>query len=96
MNKQQRSEFFNELAIAMGINYLDTVQQYYFGFVKLISRSLASKGEIRLPDFGTFYLKTRKARKLNHVRTKIDMVVPEQQVLKFKPDYKLNHYIKNR
>ena len=95
MNKQQKNEFFSELAIAMNLSHLSTVKQNYYGMVSMVARKLKKGGEIRFPDFGTFYMQDYKAKKINDVRTGNPRIVPACKVLKFKPDYKLNYYVKN-
>ena len=46
---------------------------------------LASEGNLELRHFGVFTVKTRKARKARNPRTGVPAIVPERQVVTFKP-----------
>lgn len=96
MNQQQKNQFFSELAIAMNLSHLSTAKQYYYGFVKMISQSLSKDGELKMPDLGIFYMKEYSSKKIGDLHTGGTRVIPESKVLKFKPDYKLNYYVKNK
>ena len=95
MNQQDKNKFFNELAVAMGVDHLSTAKQYYYGMIKMVSRTIREEGELQLPDFGTFLMRDYKAKRIGDVRSDGFLTMPAQKVLKFKPDYKLNYYVKN-
>ena len=46
---------------------------------------LAAKGRIELRNFGVFTVKKRKARKARNPRTGEEVMVPEKNVVTFKP-----------
>jgi len=87
-------KFFDRLSEKNGYADPQTMEDYYYGMVKVIVDELKNGGSVRLPDFGEFKITTMKARKIMNVNTGVHDNLPACKVLKFIPCIKIRDYIK--
>jgi nucleoid DNA-binding protein len=92
MKSIKTDEFFRLVTLNSGVNDLRAVQDVFYGMVRTISRELKEKGEITLPDWGTFYLHVHKARKSVDVNNGMLRDLPAKTTVKFSPDLKVKKY----
>ncbi|MFH1416031.1 MAG: HU family DNA-binding protein [Elusimicrobiota bacterium] len=59
-------------------------------FINTIKEALKNGERVTISDFGTFYVKFRKARKGRNPRTGEVIDIPPQKVVKFTPAPKMN------
>ena len=59
-------------------------------FIKTVKDALKNGDRVTISDFGTFYVKFRKARKGRNPKTGEIIDIPPQKVVKFTPAPKLN------
>lgn len=62
-----------------------TVKEAVQRTLDLITEGLVETGDVELRDFGVFQLRLQKARNARNPRTGDAVVVPERQVVRFKP-----------
>ena len=63
----------------------ETVKNIVDGFMEEVKTSLGSHENVYLRGFGTFEVRHRAAKKGQNIRKKITVVVPEKDVVAFKP-----------
>ncbi len=63
-------------------------------FVEAVSASLEAKEHVYMRGFGTFLLKTRKEKLGRNITANTSLVIPEHQIVSFKPSKKLAVRIK--
>jgi len=95
MNTSQKNEFFNGIAIAMNVSDLKIARGAYYAIAKFIVRETKKEGSLKLPDFGTFRIAKIKGRVSNIPLSTDKKIVDESNMMRFKPDYKVKHYINN-
>ena len=95
MNKQKQDEIITAISIESGIDPA-TVRTVFVGMVRYILKTLRYKGICPLPDFGIFRITEYKRRRAQNVNTGVVEMMGERKVIKFEPDYKLKHYIKEK
>ena len=61
-------------------------------FFDILSLALEKEARVNLPNFGTFYLRTKKARPGRNPRTGEPKVITARKVIIFKP----SQYLKNQ
>lgn len=66
------------------------------GTLDLIRQCIAEKGRVELRNFGIFEVETRNARKGINPRTKEEVFIPEQKVVKFKEGKKLKEMVQGQ
>jgi nucleoid DNA-binding protein len=88
--------FFENLAIEAGTNDVEIVRKIYYGLIRKTIRDLGNGKDLVYPDFGEFYVKERKARKIGNVNTGSVSEVGPIVTVRFKPDYKLKEYVKTK
>lgn len=93
MNTQQRNEFFNKIAIAINTTDIKVARNAYYSIAKFIVRETKKDGELKMPDLGTFRIAKIKGRISNIPLSNEKKVVPASNMMRFKPDYKVKHYI---
>ncbi len=64
-------------------------------FLEAIKRALKAGDKVTLVDFGTFYLKSRRARRARKPGTGEQLVVPPKFVVAFKPGKKFREVVAN-
>ena len=85
--------FYN--SISEGVDWqIDSkdVKRLVFSMLKLVISELRNGKEITIPDFGTFYVNKRAARKIRNVNSGEMVNIPPSPEVKFKPDIKLKKY----
>lgn len=92
MKSIKTEEFFKLVAVNSGISDLDVIRRVFYGMIKTISRELRTNEIINLPDWGKFFLKTHKPKKVMNVNTGDHMVIKPTKLVKFIPDYKVKKY----
>ena len=92
MNKR----FFENLALEAGTNDIDTVKKVYYGLIRKTIKDLGNGKSLVYPDFGEFYIKEQKAKRMRHVITGNMINIDSVSTVRFKPDYKLKNYVKEK
>lgn len=87
--------FFKKLGEYIGVFNRETIGLIYYGFVRMIIKELATKGEIHLPEFGKFKITEQKAKKMMILDRSIKFIPPVKTV-RFVPSQKLKYYFKNK
>lgn len=97
MRNISKEEFFKKIAINSGVTDLETVRNIFYGMVKTISRELKSRHSVKLPDWGTFYLRIQDSKSVPDINkgAKIKMIIPPKTLVKFFPDWKVKEYFYN-
>jgi len=85
-------EFFKRIALHSGVNDMAAVRDVYYGMIRAVSRELKEKGTVRLPDWGDFDLRVRKARKFVAVNDGVAKHLPSKTEVKFKPNMNVKKY----
>ncbi len=94
MNKEEKSKFFNNLAIGIGHGCNPkSANDMYYAFIKLVIHKLKKEGKVRLPDFGDFKAFSRKPHQAFNIKKKELFMMPPHNIIKFKPHYKFKKYI---
>lgn len=88
--------FFENLAIESGTCDLEMVKRIYYGLIRKTIKDLGKGKSLVYPDFGEFYVKERGARRIKNVNTGVMSEVAPITTARFKPDYKLKEYIKQK
>ena len=91
-----KRQLFNELSIACNSLDVESVKQFYYGFMRYVIRETKKRGSLSFPDFGTFRIVNYKPRMARDVRSNCSKWVPASVGMKFKPDYKVNLYIRDQ
>jgi len=63
----------------------DDAKRFYYSIIKVITILLQKEGKIRLPDFGTFYLKKVKGKRMHNVNTGNMINISEKMSIMFVP-----------
>ena len=93
MSPSKKREFFNKIAIAMNTTDLEIAKNAYYSMAKFFVRETKKEGTLTAPDFGTFRISVIKSRVSNMPRSNEKKFVQASNMMKFKPDYKVNQYI---
>jgi nucleoid DNA-binding protein len=88
--------FFENLALESGTNDIDTVKKVYYGLIRKTIKDLGNGNSLVYPDFGEFYIKEQKAKRMRHVITGNMININSVSTVRFKPDYKLKNYVKEK
>ena len=96
MKRDLKKEFFDEYA--KELNYVDpkSLPPMYYALIRLVLRKLKEEGNIKLPDFGKFYLKDIKARNINDINDGGTMLIGSRRSVKFTPSTMLKGYFLQR
>ena len=78
-----KAELVNEISIRTGLDKR-TVCTVIDSFTSGVKNSLASGENVYIRGFGSFILKTRKAKIARNIRSKTSVAVPEHSVPMFK------------
>lgn len=78
-----KTELLKNLAESSGLNR-DMLEVVFGKTIKAIEETLMRGEQVSIPDFGTFSVKTRKAREGRNPRTGEPLLIPESRVVAFK------------
>lgn len=72
-------------------NYLPeaTIQEVYYGLIKMIGARLLKNGKVNCPDLGEFVLVTRKPHMALDVKSQKMVLLGERKMVKFRPCRKM-------
>ena len=84
-----KAEIVKEVSKSTGIE-ANTVMAVVEGFMEAVKGSLAKENNVYLRGFGTFEVKTRKAKTARNITKNTTVVIPEHKVPAFKacPEFK--------
>lgn len=92
MNKM----FFENLAVEAGTSDIDIVRKIYYGLIRKTIRDLGDGKSLVYPDFGEFYIKEQKAKRMHHVITGEIVNIDSVNTARFKPCIRLKEYLKRK
>ena len=79
-----KAEIVKEVSKSTGIENA-TVSAVVEGFMATVKGALAKEENVYLRGFGTFEVKTRKAKTGRNITKNITVIIPEHKVPTFKP-----------
>ena len=79
-----KAEIVKEVSKSTGIENA-TVSAVVEGFMEAVKGSLAKENNVYLRGFGTFEVKTRKAKTGRNITKNTTVIIPEHKVPTFKP-----------
>ena len=79
-----KAEVVKEVSKSTGIE-ATTVLAVVEGFMEAVKGSLAKDNNVYLRGFGTFEVKTRKAKTARNITKNTTLIIPEHKVPTFKP-----------
>ena len=79
-----KAEIVKEVSKSTGIE-ANTVMAVVEGFMTAVKGSLAKENNVYLRGFGTFEVKTRKAKTGRNITKNTTVIIPEHKVPTFKP-----------
>ena len=79
-----KAEIVKEVSKSTGIENA-TVSAVVEGFMEAVKGSLAKDNNVYLRGFGTFEVKTRKAKTGRNITKNTTVIIPEHKVPTFKP-----------
>ena len=79
-----KAEVVKEVSKSTGIE-ATTVMAVVEGFMDAVKSSLAKENNVYLRGFGTFEVKTRKAKTGRNITKNTTVIIPEHMVPTFKP-----------
>jgi DNA-binding protein HU-beta len=79
-----KAELINEIAISTGFDK-KTISLIVESLMDHVKASLAKKENVYLRGFGSFILKTRKAKVARNISKNVSVQVPEHKIVSFKP-----------
>ena len=79
-----KAEIVKEVSKSTGIENA-TVSAVVEGFMEAVKGSLAKENNVYLRGFGTFEVKTRKAKTGRNITKNTTLIIPEHKVPTFKP-----------
>ena len=65
-------------------------------FFSLITLNLKKEKKLKLTKFGTFFIKSKKSRIGRNPKTKEDKIIPERNVVLFKPSKEFKEFINSK
>ena len=93
-NNPEKEEFFRK--VSLDSKYIDPkiVKEVFYGMLRTIGLGLKYTHSIILPDLGELYVIIRPSKRRLDIHTKTVRIAPATPIIKFKPDYKFNAFIK--
>ena len=88
-----KAEIVKEVSKSTGIE-ATTVMAVVEGFMEAVKGSMAKGENIYLRGFGTFEVKTRKAKAARNITKNTTMVIPEHRIPAFKPCPEFKNQVK--
>ncbi|MBO5816265.1 MAG: integration host factor subunit beta [Bacteroidales bacterium] len=79
-----KAEIIKEVSKSTGIE-ATAVSAVVEGFMEAVKDSLANENNVYLRGFGTFEVKTRKAKTGRNITKNTTVIIPEHKVPAFKP-----------
>ena len=79
-----KADIVKEVSKNTGIE-TTTVMAVVEGFMEAVKGSLAKENNVYLRGFGTFEVKTRKAKTARNITKNTTVIIPEHKVPTFKP-----------
>ena len=79
-----KAELINEIAISTGYDKR-TIDMIVDSFTEEIKKNLGKGENVYIRGFGSFVLKTRKAKVARNITAKTSVFVPEHKIPFFKP-----------
>ncbi len=79
-----KAEIVKDVSKSTGIE-ANTVMAVIEGFMEAVKGSLAKENNVYLRGFGTFEVKTRKAKTGRNITKNTTVIIPEHKVPTFKP-----------
>ena len=79
-----KAELVNEIAISTGFDK-KSINLVVDGMIKHVKKSLSEGENVYMRGFGSFIVKTRKAKVARDIRSKVSVDVPEHSVPCFLP-----------
>ena len=92
MNKS----FFENIALEVGTNDVEIVRRVYYGLIRKTIRDLGVGKKLVYPEFGEFYVKKQKAKRMHHVITGEIINIDAVNTARFKPCVRLKEYLKKK
>lgn len=86
--------FFENLALEAGTSDIELVKKIYYGLIRRTIRELGNGRKLVYPNFGEFYVKRQKAKRMLHVVTRQMINIDAVGTARFKPSTRLKEYIK--
>ena len=91
----------NVLTKASMINYLNEniglskreCQLFFEVFLEIITKELVEKKDVKIVNFGIFKVMKKNARIGSYPRTKVEAMISERNVIKFKPSNFLINFV---
>ena len=85
MNKKSitKAIFVNHLNETIGLSKREC-QIFFETFIEVIMNSLKKKNDVKIVNFGIFKIKKKKERIGRNPKTKIEVLISERNVVKFK------------
>ena len=65
-------------------------------FFSLITLNLKKEKKLKLPKFGTFFIRSKKSRIGRNPKTKEDKIISERNVVLFKPSKEFKEFINSK
>jgi len=90
-----KADIVEKISATTGLTKKDTAMVIN-RFFEVITEALSDANNIEIRGFGSFKVKTRKARKARNPRTGETVDVPERQVPTFKPSKELKDIIASK
>jgi len=101
MKQPAKREFFNKLAVEMGLLNPEDAKKYYYAFVRLLIRTTKQEGFCEAPDLGKFEIRVftgKRRRNLHGLKGSVTAEVVRGdplRVIKWIADYKIKTFINN-
>ena len=88
-----KADIVKEVSKSTGIEAA-TVMAVVEGFMEAVKGSLAKENNVYLRGFGTFEVKTRKAKTARNITKNTTVIIPEHKVPAFKPCPEFKNMVK--
>ena len=88
-----KADIVKEVSKSTGIEAA-TVMAVVEGFMDAVKGSLAKENNVYLRGFGTFEVKTRKAKTARNITKNTTVIIPEHKVPAFKPCDEFKNMVK--
>ena len=89
-----KAELVNEIAISTGYDKR-TINLIVEGFVNGVKGAMGKGENVYIRGFGSFILKTRKAKVARNIRSKTSVAVPEHTIPMFKAGNEFKEAVRN-
>lgn len=86
--------FWGELAKRNNFKDEETIKNVYYSLMRLILDQLREEGQIYLPDWGGFVIKSRSKKRVVKLHTREAVIIQQPDIIQFKPCERLKNYVK--